>query len=223
MKKVVLIFVVSLFFVLAHAGSVHAEKISLTADAPVWNLGQYADTNFDRYGKNDPRWSQWANLDSELWTGSFYNTGNETRSYLSFAFSGDAAINSATLWMNVGNSEGSSNVKLYSVSPGSWEESVVTWNNQPRSDTYTYVSSANINGNGWYSWDVTSLAIGAGKDPVSVVLVADPKCSNGNVFYARETMTDFAPYVDVQAAPEPVASALFLLGGGLIVFMRRKK
>ena len=122
------------------------------------------------------------------------------------------------------------NIKIHDVT-GSWTESTLKWNNQPTSDyhivtpmTFTSQDSAN----GWRQWDglenlVTTWA-NDGKTNYGIML-EDDIYGNWAMFYSKECLnTNLRPYLVVTtAAPEPISSALFLLGGASLALLRKRK
>ncbi len=196
----------------------------LSEDAPVYDAPGYRDENFDNYGTNHPIYGAYASLDSELWTGSF--DGYETGSYLkATGLNSITNIIGASLKLYAGQTTGISSVSAYYVPTNSWNAATLTWNNQPDFSTFTLLSTASITGNGWYSWDVSGIGeIPGDHDAVSLLLIAesgDPV----SVFYGSETLTGYAPRIEftTNTAPEPISSALLLIGGGALGFIRRFK
>lgn len=195
MKKFLLI---TLIIVGAIACATQSQAVILyaIADAPTYT--GYPNTNFDNYYH-----SYYSDLDRELWTGNFWGCWN-TRTYLRFDLSGTSTVVSAMLRLyngvgpgGKGSSYAPASVSAYSTSIN-WAEQGITWNNQPAlctlGDTITVGS-----GVGWYSWNVTSIAQPSAGGTLSVALASN---GAGHVYYARETLSGFDPYLEV-VVPEP--------------------
>ena len=218
MKKIfVVMFVAAL--TMAVAGTAFAKVLSGSvlspiADSPV-DSG-WSDTNFNGYGlATDP---QYATLDAELWTGSFYGGDQTTRSYLKFNLApySSSQIQSATLWLYKGsNYGGAADVASYGTL-NNWTENGITWNNAPVLGAPGGTKNVGAE-TGWYSWDVTSLANAAKGGEFSLALAS---AGIGQVYYQRETGTGNAPYLSVTAVPEPVSTVLFLIGGATLAVRR---
>jgi len=205
MKNVLLATVV-LFSLLCIHGVSCAVVLYPMADSPT--LGTAPDTNFNGYS---------VYLDAELWSGVF-SGGAESRSFLKFNLAGLPAVNSATLLLYNGV-EGAQAADIGAYSTGtSWTEGMLTWNNQPALDAFGSVVNVG-SAAGWYSWDVTALIQPQAGLGASIALVS---AGAAHTFYARETETDYMPYLDVDCTvPEPATLALF---GALLplVISRRK-
>jgi len=193
-------------------GYAFADRVDPLEDVPVWSGSGWQNTNFNDYS---------GDLDSELWTGGFYGQGL-SGSYLKFNTPTDPGlIQSAVLWMNAGLIYGASTVNVYATT-NNWSETTMTWNNQP--GYTTLIASAAVNNTGWWSWDLTSFAQSLSPDQeVSIAVFTDPTNAAGTVWYARETSTGLGPYIEAVQTPEPVSSALFLVGGTALAFLRRKR
>jgi len=217
MKRFVILLISSLMIFAAGSASAKIfseDTVYSFGDAPVYDANGFRDTNFDEYGLPG---DTYADLDSELWTGTF--SGLNTRSYLAFDLSGYAGIQGATLYMYQGTSMSASDVSAYSTS--AFNESTITWNNQPGLGSFASLTNVG-NTMGWYAWDVSSLAqLAAGGN----LYLAMGSNGTGHVYYASETQTGYAPYLAVTAVPEPISTALFVLGGATLAVrrIRRKK
>lgn len=151
-------------------------------------------------------------------------TNDNFQSFLKFDLSGLNTIENAALWLY--NFRGPDNdVSVYETTDG-WNQADITWNTQPALGDF--VSSTTVGAKGWYSWDITSYAQaaqGAGADYLSLALISGGKgTSNREMFRSEEASRDSRhPYVAVTATPEPISAGLFLLGGGALAVIRRKK
>lgn len=173
-------------------------------------------------GQNWLSGSAFNELDSELWTGSFWND-LDTRTYLMFDLTTlTMPVQSAYLYMyngiNQSNTQypsastfGPAVVNVYQA-PAGWTSSGITWNNQPALGAQA--ASATVGDSlGWYSWDLTSLINSNIGSSLSLALVSE---GPGHVYYGNLTDTGNNPYLGVTTVPEPIASVLFLLGGGAL-------
>ncbi|HDO25952.1 MAG TPA: DNRLRE domain-containing protein [Nitrospirae bacterium] len=191
----------------------HAVNINTAQDAPTYSADGYPDTNFNNYNGGT--------LDSELWTGSWYgNSTYQTRSYLDFDLSGITNISEASLWLYQGYSEGSTDVYATAVT-SAWDETTITWNNQPAIGALADTTTVG-NTSGWYFWDLTSLAQANETSTLSVALHS-ASANAGKVYYASETSSGNAPYLQVSVVPEPISSTLFLVGAATMGFRRFRK
>ncbi|MBN2097942.1 MAG: PEP-CTERM sorting domain-containing protein [Candidatus Omnitrophica bacterium] len=211
-KKILLILAFSAL--LFYSTQCYALNFFAVEDVPTYDACFWRNVNFNNFSDD---------LDSELWTGNFWGN-NDTRSYLKFDIAQTSNVQSAMLWLYSGVESGwgssyqPAEVFVYST-PTYWDETTTTWQNQPPVGTlggHTTVGSTA----GWYYWDVTSLVQSAGENILSFALASD---GPGHVFYARETQSGFAPYLQISVIPEPVSSVLFLLGGVSLITLRRRK
>lgn len=194
MKKTL---VLAMVLVSACLGQVFAEDLSPTDDAAT--LSSLPDNNFGTIHVN-------------LWTSP------TARSYFIFDLSDYASIDSAKLYLYKKTGTGTTSVSAYSTS-SAWTEGSLTWNNQPSLQGTPVTTS--VGTNGWYFWDVTSFAQAAAGNTLALGLT-----STGvqRTFSSAEDTGNW-PYLRVvgTAAPEPVSSALFVLGGGLLAAYRARK
>jgi len=118
---------------------------------------------------------------------------------------------------------------------GTWDESTVTWNNKP---TFNASSASSITidptdaATQWRSWTgLEGLVSGWLATPgtnYGVLLEKDIDARNKiDLFFRSSEYSDsnYRPYLKVTATPEPVSSALFLIGGVALAarHLRRKK
>lgn len=147
--------------------------------------------------------------------------GTVQNSYLNFDLSQYATISSAylNLYKNLGT--GTIPVNVYATTPG-WSESTLTWNTQPAPTSGAV--TVNVGTNAWYVWNVTSFAQAAVGSDLSLVLTA---ASGSKRFYSDDNTNGLLPYLSVTGtapvAPEPISAGLFLLGGGVLAAIRRRK
>jgi hypothetical protein len=82
--------------------------------------------------------------------------GNNITSYIQFNNLTMSSISEAYLYLyKAGSIGGGLQVELYRVT-SDWNESNITWNNQPTRDGYRWDKKI-MNANGWYSWNITDL------------------------------------------------------------------
>ena len=213
-KKLLAVMFVATLSILA-AGNASADTIF--SDHDVSTYSGTPNVNYNDYNGGD--------ADSELWAGLF--SGTNTRTYFKFDLSDYSSVQSAYLYMYADDyNTGSSTINSYSTSSyyknsaSLWTETGLTWANQP--DLGTAGGSTLVGaGNGWYAWDVTSLAQGASGDMFSLALASSGAMK---IFYADETdSVAFRPYLSVTAVPEPISTALFVLGGATLAVRRIRK
>jgi len=121
----------------------------------------------------------------------------------------------------------------------SWTEDV-RWSTRPVFNS-SPESTTNVYGNGWYTWDITSLAqewINATTPNDGIALFDD-----GTSYFKRFVSSDnatatqpsyalpptdpsYRPYLEVNVVPEPISSILFVTGGATLAirrYLKRKK
>jgi len=178
-------------------GQAYADNLSPTDDAGV--LGSIAaNTN---YGNVD-----------------VMGTSSLGRSYLKFDLTQYSNIDSAILYLYNTNLTGSVNVSAY-LSGNNWDEGTVTWNNKPSlSGTPVVTSVGTFN---WYAWNVTSWADLSAGNEFSLGLTS----TGSRTFLTSESFLANKPYLCVAGTmvPEPISTALFVLGGSVLLARRMRK
>lgn len=137
---------------------------------------------------------------------------NAERSLLKFDLSTVSGFGKAELFLRTYSIIGSgANVQVQAVSDDSWQEETTIWDDQPAlGEIIAGAQLVNVTGT-WYSWDVTSYALGefAGDKIASVALVdTDENSATDHAarFYTKETTTTYKPYLllttfDVDVSP----------------------
>lgn len=210
MRKIIVLFVL---IALALCGTAYAavpiSYFDLTASDDA-SINEKSPTN--NYGGN-----------AELRVGK--DSNKSIFSLLKFDLSAFTNIDSAYLWLykNSGDSV-TFNITPYATATG-WSESSVTWNTRPAIGVAGTAVSVTPT-NGWYSWDLTSFAQSAQGGALSFVLEGSGANSKYFSFSSGEGATN-NPYLRVTpVVPEPISSALFLVGGAAMAvrqYRKRKK
>ena len=189
-------------------------------DSYVYSRPGCEDTNFNNH-------SGWA--DSDIYIGQT-NSGQDdwlTRSYIKFMVPQlPEGLSYANLNMEACFSGGASNVEVHYCSNDSWNESSLTWNNQPNISTFTLLDTISVDGNGAYSWDIASALANETDNHLTFMLRNVDDAYPTQVFFASETWNETRrPHIEYAApVPEPATTAMFRIGGaGWFIRRRRKK
>lgn len=120
-------------------------------------------------------------------------------------------------------------INLHKITSG-WNENTITWNTKPASEAQnngalTLAGDNNI----WREWGGLQDMVKSWQEVSNYGLMLENNADMKNEelfarFYSSEySNANNRPYLRVTAAPEPVSTTLFLLGGGALGFAMRKK
>jgi hypothetical protein len=131
-------------------------------------------------------------------------SGNSITSYIQFTNPTMGSIDEAYLFLYKAGSIGSGlGVELYRVT-SYWNESNITWNNQPSRNGYIWDRKI-MNANGWYSWNITNLLKmwANGTYPNYGMYLNYSSPTGGGVwnftsYYSREYGGDYVPKLFIQ-------------------------
>ncbi|MDD5347014.1 MAG: DNRLRE domain-containing protein [Candidatus Omnitrophica bacterium] len=118
-------------------------------------------------------------------------------------------------------------ILLHSIT-GDWQENAVNWNTRPAYESAA-VSALNLTGGNllWREWSGLEGCVASWQAGENYGLALENGLDGAaDELFARFYSSEFAdaglrPYLRVTTTPEPVASTLFLLGGGLLSFIPR--
>lgn len=223
MKTFKILALFAMMILISGTSSFAQTKLDATGDT--FTFAYASTTNYNNYGYT---------LDKELYTGNFTASGKQydSRSYLQFTLPtgvSNSSITSAYLYLYNGattaNKPGTSStwdaapITVYSTSD--FTPTTVKWSTQPALGTAgsTVTVTETL---GWFAFDVTNLVK---SDANSLISLALTSSGVGHKFYASETATDFAPYLQISSTvvPEPISSVLFLMGAGVMTVFRKFK
>jgi hypothetical protein len=138
-------------------------------------------------------------------------------------------LSSATLFMNQYqyNYSTGDQIQLHKVMSG-WNDGEITWNTKPLYEAQS-MSSINLTegNNVWREWNDLEDCVTSWVNGQNYGLVLENNKDNQNNelfarFYSSESLIqDTRPYLRVTAAPEPISSLLFLVGGASFAAVRR--
>lgn len=125
----------------------------------------------------------------------------------------DVTINSATLMLYIASSGGGFPPEDNWIArfTGSWDESTITWNNQPGWDDWYYTGNVPVL-NDWWDVDVTSWTVAwadESHDNYGVFLGADGTSPSdyAGIWTKEHTGTDFDPYLYLDYTSTSIKSA----------------
>ena len=155
-------------------------------------------------------------------------SNNDYWSYLQFDIASALTNQTVTaadlyLYCTSTSSYGSRTVNVFDTA-NNWTEGNIIWTNKPSTGTADGTVTIPKSGFGaWYSWNVLSL-INTSEAPQSFLVKTS---STGNTiinFASSEFSTaSLRPYLKVTAVPEPISSALFLIGGTMLAVRQYRK
>jgi hypothetical protein len=159
------------------------------------------------------------------------------RSYINFgdlsSLNGKTIISSSLyLYQSSATYGTDDSVNIHNVT-GGWTEDGLTWRNQPSFDSEIITSrtfTSEDNAVGWRQWSglenlVASWSSGSVTN-YGIMLENDISGfdSYSSQFHSKEySSTEFRPYLSVTMTPEPISSALFILGGVSLAVLRKRK
>ncbi|MFA6217711.1 MAG: DNRLRE domain-containing protein [Candidatus Omnitrophota bacterium] len=138
-------------------------------------------------------------------------------------------LTSATLFLNQYQYNYSSGDQINAHKGTSdWNEGAITWNSKPGYEA-EIVSSINFNegNNVWREWTGLENCVNSWVNGQNYGLVLENNKDNQSNelfarFYSSESLTqDVRPYLRVTAAPEPISSLLFVVGGASLAVVRK--
>ncbi len=155
-----------------------------------------------------------SDVNNNFGTASTLKTQNIYRTYINFNISGvpeNQAIDNATLCLYVLNTKKTQLINASHVYVD-FDESIITWNNQPCGDTFDNFSACNLTAESfvqmdssfsytWRCWEVTDMVgkdYNLGNKNISIVIYTED--SDGpNDFYSKEYATDstLRPYLNI--------------------------
>jgi len=155
-------------------------------------------------------------------------SNNDYWSYLQFDIASALTNQTVTaadlyLYCTGTSSYGSRTVNVFDTA-NNWTEGAITWDIKPSTGTADGTVTIPTSGFGaWYSWNVLSL-INTSEAPQSFLVKTSSTGSTLLNFASSEySTTSLRPYLKVTAVPEPISSALFLLGGTLLAARQYRK
>jgi hypothetical protein len=159
----------------------------------VVNFDVIADAYFDGATPGVNYGTDWSLMVDGSSTG-----GNESRAVLRFDLpTGVAAPASAAVHLYAYNGVSTNGPYIYRTSDP-WDETTVTWNNQPATPDPPLSQDVNIPPDTWGSFDVTAAVVGEG----TYDFLLDESSSDGVFFYAREVPL-YRPHATLTYASAP--------------------
>ena len=166
--------------------------------------------------------------DDETLTSRYNVEGTYTYALIEFDLSAmptNITITSATLALYNSNNKGSSYVDAYRIIT-SWDESTITWNDQPEiSATAIRNSGSTPEENSWVEWDITSLVEGWCTGTFANYGVELRNVTNGtyNKFHSSDYIVSmYHPYLTINyeeqqiIIPEPLSIILSCIAGCIL-------
>lgn len=204
----------------------------------LWIVGAAQAETFNFLAAEDA-WVNQSNPDTNYGNGTYLNVKDRSglaETYIKFSNQDLASlinlpITSATLhlFQYQDNYSPGDAINIHNAS-GEWSEESITWTNKPGYElsiaTFLPLNSEN---NIWREWGGLEQTVSSWVNGANYGIVLESGSDGVNEelfsrFYSSEYSNEnYRPYLQVHTAPEPVSTALFLLGGGILGLRLRRK